>query len=416
MRIAILVEGTRGDVHPMLVLGTALEAAGHRVRLCAPPDFGSEAVAHGLEFVALGESVRAYMGDVAGALHHGGLRFLREMKRWGDRSLVSQAAVLPRATSDADFVIGAGSILFAASVAELHDVPFRYVAYTPALLPSREHTPAVFPFQLRAHWANRLLWRAAGTLMNGMALRTVNRQRAALGMMPVRDLLSHTVSDRPIVAVDRALAAMPADCPVGYDQIRCLHPFEPEPLPAALEQFLAAGAPPVFLGFGSMPDPAPDATTRRVLDAIARLGCRALISRGWAGLGDGPLPAGVMAIDPVPHASLFPRLAAVVHHGGAGTTHTAARAGVPQVIVPHVLDQFYFARRVSSLGVGPSPIPRARLDATRLATTLGDVLGSRAFAACARDLARRLGDLGPTRPEASVILGAPRRRSPSLAA
>jgi len=121
----------------------------------------------------------------------------------------------------------------------------------------------------------------------------------------------------------------------------CLHPFEPGPLPEKLEAFLDAGEPPVYVGFGSMTDPDPAAATRVVLEAVARAGVRAVLSRGWAGLGGVPLPSEVMEIGPVSHASLFARVAAVVHHGGAGTTTTAARAGAPQILVPHILDQFH---------------------------------------------------------------------------
>ena len=135
------------------------------------------------------------------------------------------------------------------------------------------------------------------------------------------------------------------------------------------------------------------------------LGCRAIISRGWARLGDGPLPHGVMAIGAVSHASLFPRLSAVVHHGGAGTTHTASRAGVPQIVVPHVLDQFYFARRVQTLGVAPPPIPRAKLNVARLAAVVRDTIENQQLGARAADLARELADLGPVSPQASAVLG-----------
>jgi UDP:flavonoid glycosyltransferase YjiC (YdhE family) len=221
----------------------------------------------------------------------------------------------------------------------------------------------------------------------------------------VSNVVQHVTSQRPLVAADRPLAPMPDDCPIPSEQIRCLHPFEAEPLPEDLERFLDAGPPPVYFGFGSMPDPEPARTTGRLLAAIARLGCRALVSRGWAGLGDGPLPDGVMAIDTVSHASLFPRLRAIVHHGGAGTTHTASRAGVPQIVVPHVLDQFYFARRVQGLGVAPPAIPRARLSVTRLAAAVRDTLESQHLGARAADLARQLADLGPVSPQACTILG-----------
>jgi UDP:flavonoid glycosyltransferase YjiC (YdhE family) len=404
MKVAIVAVGTRGDVHPMLSLGAALTAAGHGVRLFAPPDFADDAAATGLEFVPVGASVRAYLGGLAGALHGNGLAFVREMTRYCETTVGHEFATLPGGTADVDFVIGAGTTMFAASAAELHGIPFRYVAYVPSLLPSPTHTPAMFPFQVRARWANRLLWRGATAAMNAMTGRTVNAYRERLGLAPVSDIARHVLSPRPLVAVDAPLAPMPADCPVAHDQIRCLHPFDREPLPDDLERFLDAGAPPVYLGFGSMTDPNPTRTTGQVLEAITRLGCRAIISRAWAGLGDGDLPEGAMAVDPVSHASLFPRCSAVVHHGGAGTTHTASRAGVPQVVVPHVLDQFYFARRVQALGVAPPPIPRAKFNVARLAATVRDTLERQNLSARAADLARQLADLGPVSPPASAVL------------
>jgi UDP:flavonoid glycosyltransferase YjiC (YdhE family) len=144
-----------------------------------------------------------------------------------------------------------------------------------------------------------------------------------------------------------------------------------------------------------MTDPDPAATTEGLIDAIAASGCRALISRGWAELGGEALPEHVMAIGAVAHARLFPRVEAVVHHGGAGTTHTAARAGVPQIVVPHVLDQFYFARRVHELGVGPPAIRRRRLSAARLAETVRATLDNELLADRARELGRQLAAVAP---------------------
>jgi sterol 3beta-glucosyltransferase len=115
-----------------------------------------------------------------------------------------------------------------------------------------------------------------------------------------------------------------------------------------------------------------------------------VISHGWAGLGDGALPEGVLAVGAVSHARLFPRMAAVVHHGGAGTTTTAARAGVPQIIVPHFLDQHYWAGRVRELGLGPPPIPRTKLSAERLTAALRETVGNEIVAERAQELGRRL--------------------------
>jgi vancomycin aglycone glucosyltransferase len=240
--------------------------------------------------------------------------------------------------------------------------------------------------------------------MNAVARRDLSWRRAVLGLAPIQDVISHTLSPRPVVAVDRPLAPVPPDCAGDVTQIRCLHPLDGEPLPPKLESFLEQGEAPVYLGFGSMPDPDPVSTTRQLLEAIERIGCRALISKGWAGLGDGPLPDGVMAIDPVCHARLFPRCAAIVHHGGAGTTHLAARSGVPQILVPHVLDQFYFARRVLDLGIGPPALGRRRLAVPMLVDTIRATLDNELLAERAADLAQELRALGAVEPDLAALL------------
>jgi UDP:flavonoid glycosyltransferase YjiC (YdhE family) len=404
MKIAIAVEGTRGDVYPMLALAETLTRAGHGVRLIGPPDFEAVAESRGIEFWRMGEPVRPFLEETAEAIQSRGLRFVREINRWGKQSVEHQFREIPEATRGMDRVFAAGTILAAGSAAERHDIPFRYVLYTPGMIPSVAHTPVFLPFQVESHFANRCFWAFVKALTNGWLSRDVNRLRRVTGLAPVKDLFGHVLSERPILAVDRDLAPVPTDSPYAIEQIRCLHPAEGEPLPPKLETFLESGPPPVYLGFGSMTDPHPERTTRRMLEALSALGCRALISKGWAGLGDGPLPDGVMAIDPVSHASLFPRMAAVAHHGGAGTTHVAARSGVPQILVPHVLDQFYFARCIQAHGVGPPAIPRGQLTAERLTGTLRATLDNELLAERAAELGQRLAALGSTEPDLDRLL------------
>jgi vancomycin aglycone glucosyltransferase len=388
MRIAIAAEGTRGDVHPMLALAEHLVAAGHSVRFCAPPDFRDAVAARGVEFVALGVDARAFMTESAAAVRSGGIPFLRRILAWGEQGIENQFRVLPEAAAGMDLVLGAGTILAGASAAELHGIPYRFIAYTPAMLPSAEHAPVFFPLQTRGRRVNRALWWSARAFVALVLRRDLNRARRALGLAPVRDAIGHVLSARPVLAVDAPLAGLPVDCGLDAVQIPCLHPRGGDPLPEKLEHFLAAGPAPVFFGFGSMPDHDPRATTRELLEAIEQIGCRALISRGWAELGDGALPGHVSLVDDVSHARLFSRTAAVVHHGGAGTTHSAARAGVPQLVVPHLLDQFYFARRVHELGVGPPALPRRKLTAARLAERVRAMLDNELLAERAAELAR----------------------------
>jgi len=162
-----------------------------------------------------------------------------------------------------------------------------------------------------------------------------------------------------------------------------------EPLPADVEEFLAAGDRPVYLGFGSMPSKDPAGRTAVVLEAVQRAGCRALLGSGWSGIGEGVRAPRCKVIGAVNHAALFPRLSAVVHHGGAGTTATALRAGVPQIIAPHMFDQHDWAARVRAAGLGPAPLKRY-FTADALASALRDTLGDAMMARRARSMAGRL--------------------------
>jgi sterol 3beta-glucosyltransferase len=155
---------------------------------------------------------------------------------------------------------------------------------------------------------------------------------------------------------------------------------------AALEAFMA-GEPPVYVGFGSMIGADPDRLTREVVEALRLAGRRGVLLGGWQDLGRGALPDHVLRVDDVPHEWLFPRCVAVVHHGGAGTTAAALRAGVPQVVCPYFADQPFWAARVAALGVGPRAVPQGELTAARLAGGITAALGDQVV----RDRAAALG-------------------------
>ena len=167
-----------------------------------------------------------------------------------------------------------------------------------------------------------------------------------------------------------------ADSPIGW-----------EPSPGLLA-FLDAGPPPVYFGFGSMTSGDPEGTLKAILKALELTRQRAILLSGWGGLGEGyKLPDYAYAVQSVPHGWLFPRMAAVVHHGGAGTTGAGLRAGVPSILVPFVADQPSWARRVAELGVGPRPIPFRQLTAERLADAISQATSDDAM----RERARRMG-------------------------
>jgi UDP:flavonoid glycosyltransferase YjiC (YdhE family) len=155
-----------------------------------------------------------------------------------------------------------------------------------------------------------------------------------------------------------------------------------------LMAFLEAGPAPVYIGFGSMTDRNPEALTRIALDALAASGQRGVLLSGWGGIGKENLPDTVFVIDSAPHDWLFPKMAAVVHHGGAGTTAASLRAGVPSIVVPFIADQPFWGDRVHKLGVGPAPLPRKQLTAAALADAIRTAVGNQEM----RTRAAALGD------------------------
>jgi vancomycin aglycone glucosyltransferase len=389
MRVAIAVEGTRGDIHPMLALGTALRDRGRDVVFCAPPDFEERVSRSGLAFRPVGTQVRPYLEREARSLHGGAAGMLRAGERFFHENLSAQFRDLVRAAEGAELVIAAGTQFAAASVAELFGAEYRLVAYDPTLIPSSEHPPFSIPRGDLPRWLNRLAWRAQHAATQLRMRPALNRERSRLGLPPLADLYARCLGTRPILAAEEILAPAPADA-AEVQTIGCLHPFDEAPLPEKLELFLAAGPAPIYVGFGSMTDPDPERTTRMVLEAVRRVGVRAVLSEGWAGLGRTPLPSQVMAVGGLSHASLFRRVAAVVHHGGAGTTTTAARAGTPQILVPHVLDQFHWAQRVEKLGLGPPAIPRRRLEVDWLCAAIRSTRDNEVLSERATEIGARL--------------------------
>jgi vancomycin aglycone glucosyltransferase len=386
MKIVLAAAGSRGDISPLLVLGSALLARGHETVFCAAPNFQNWVESQGLPFRPCGRDLQAMLADRADVLLARPLRLLREAMALIREEFTAYMDVLQPAAQGADLVVGTAAHLAAHSAAESAKTRFRCVVYCPLLFPSGEHPPAFVPFRRLPRTLNSPLWILSSFLMDAALKPTVNRRRRDMGLRPVSDLWRHCLGERPILAADPALAPLPADVADHVNQTGALLFNDPAPLDPELESFLSAGPPPVYIGFGSMTDKNPGETSRMLRQAVRASGVRALISAGWAGFQTDADPF-VRTIGEVSHARLFPSLAAVVHHGGAGTTATAARAGVPQIIIPHLLDQHYWARRVRDLGLGPPSIPRKRLNEKSLAAALRRCVEDAAFSARAKEFA-----------------------------
>jgi len=373
MRVLLAGYGTRGDVQPLVAVGERLRADGHEVVIGASPVFADWVRGHGLEFHAIGGDIEALIKGYGGELARHPARLMGRLLGSLREEIDLSFDQTYDAARGADLVV-AGVHTAAPSVAEALGLPFRTLLFCPQVLPSRHHPPLGVPWMALPGPCNRLLWWALGRAFDRALGKTLDRHRRRLGLPPVTHLLSRLIAQRPIVASDALLGGLPEDAPAGTEQIGSLALGDDGALDSGLDRFLAQGEPPVCIGFGSMPDGDPRRTTRALVEALGTCGRRGVILSGWAGLGDAGLPPGVFIARSAPHGRLLPRVAALVHHGGAGTTAAAARAGLPQVVVPHFVDQYYWAHQVHRRGLGSRPIPRGALTAARLARAIHEAL------------------------------------------
>lgn len=399
MRIAILALGTRGDVQPYVALGRGLQAAGHQVRLFTHQDFEGLVRAHGLAFWPARGSVQAVAespemrellarGNFIAITARTAQEAQRAALRWAEDGLAACQGV--------DLIIaGIGGLSVGLALAEKLALPLIHaylVPFTPtAAFPGVLLPPSLArlgPFVSRAshRLTRQIMWQ-------GFRAGDSAARRQVLGLAPAPFWGPHAsphLRRSPVLyGFSPSVIPRPPDWDArvhvtGYWFLDAEADWSPPP---ELLAFLHDGPPPVYIGFGSMSSRQPEETTGLVLRALERARQRAILLSGWGGLRRADLPDSVFMVDSIPHAWLFPRVAAVVHHGGAGTTAAGFRAGVPSVIIPFFGDQPFWGGRVAALGVGPPPIPRRQLTVERLAAALQRAVTS-------QDMRRRAADLG----------------------
>ena len=391
MRIAIIALGSRGDVQPYIALGKGLKEAGHVVRLVTHQSFEGLVNSQGLEFW----SVRGNVQDVVESqemrelLEKGNfLAITSRTAKEAQRAALQWAQDGLAACQGMDLLLaGIGGLFIGLALAEKLGLPFVQAYYVP-FTPTAAFPGALLPVSLPRFGGsfNRLSHHLTRQMM-WQGFRSADQQaRQQVLSLPAAPLLGPYRTDRlrrsPILyGFSPAVIPKPADWDenthvTGYWFLDPAADWTPPP---ALTDFLQAGSPPVYIGFGSMSSRKPEETTDLVLQALAQAQQRAIILSGWDGLCKANLPDNVFVVDSISHAWLFPRVAAVVHHGGAGTTAAGLRAGVPSVVIPFFGDQPFWGQRVADLGVGPAPIPRKKLTAERLAQALQEAVSNQAL-------------------------------------
>ncbi|MEV0248225.1 glycosyltransferase [Nocardia sp. NPDC050712] len=350
MRVLLTTVGSRGDVEPVAALAAALRGLGAEVRVCAPPDedFAALLARVGVPLVPLGPTVRSVVAGTKPPTMEDAFRFAAEL-------VAARFEKLTAAAEGCDAIVATGLMPAGArDVAEQLGIRYVYASYQLYGLPSPYFGPGARPGKQSpgAETDNRALWKQDAERVNALYGGPLNTHRAALGLPPIDNVRDYVFTEQPWLAADPTLC--PAEGLTDFDLIQTGAWILPDdrPLPDELETFLYAGKPPVYIGFGSIASYLPKDIAQVAIAAVRAQGHRVVLARGWAGLTAVDEAADCFVVGEVNQQALFARVAAVVHHGGAGTTTTAARAGAPQVVVPQIADQPFWAARVAELGIG----------------------------------------------------------------
>ena len=427
MRILITTFGTRGDVQPYVALGGALRARGHEVTLAVAEGFRDLAEGVGVRLHPAGTRMLAMLREAMPELRgpRDALRALGGM-RAAMREHLDEQWDAARA-ADPDLIIHHPKCLVGSSLAEALGVPGALSLPLPFYTPTRAFPIPFLGGTSLPGWANRASYgftRVATVVYGGM-INEFRRARGLRGIGRLADpLRAPDGSPVPVLyPYSRHVVPVPADFPpsahvTGYWFLERDPTWRPD---ARLADFLSAGAPPVYVGFGSMGfGKGADERRDAVLGALEANRLRGVVATGWGGLTVGESPSeDVLVVDDVPHDWLFDRVAAVVHHGGAGSTAAGLRAGKPTLVCPFLGDQPFWGARVSAAGVGPAPLPARQLSAG-LTDRLGELVGTEEYRRRAAELADGIRDedgLGSgveVVEDLAMVRGrpGPRRRSP----
>jgi len=386
MRVLLTTFGSRGDVQPVLAMAVALRALGADARVCAPPDeeFAKLFAAAGVPLLPAFTSVREWVVEMVPK------RATISLPQLAARVMAAQygaigAAVDSFGASGCDVMLTTGlfsSVVAARAVAEQRNMRYLLAAYCPIFLPSPYQRPFEYPSHPlpRDVTDNQVLWERDVQVMNELFGEGLNTLRGSIGLPKVDNVRDHGYTDRPWLAADPVIAPWRPTARLDVVQTGAWILPDERPLPVELIRFLDAGTPPVYVGFGSLP--APKDFARMAIDVVRAQGRRVLLSRGWAELALVDDSDDCCIVGEVNQQALFPRVAAVMHHGGAGTTTAAARAGSPQVVVPQIVDQPYWASRVWDLGIGSAhegPTPTAASLSAALESALSPTTRARAL-------------------------------------
>jgi vancomycin aglycone glucosyltransferase len=376
MKISIIINGTRGDVQPMLALAIGLKKNGHEVILCAPPENEELANKYNCPFVAFGPNYKELFKQ--NSQMKGGATAApspKEMKKETE----NQITKLPKIIEGSNLVLGVGFVLGVHTVADLLKIPYRFVIFYPMLLGTSKNDPLL----------NRLLFGIGRSMTNLVMKSSINKMRRQLGLPIIKDVWKHWMGEHVIAACDKELNAVRYGVSFNFTQTGYILLPAQDGLPEYVDNFLKSGKPPIYIGFGSNPVDRPEKYNPIFNEVSKETNQRLIISKGWANLQENN-STDILYVDDIPFELLFPRLAAIVYHGGTGTMAAAARAAIPQAAFPFMADQFENRKQIVKLGLGPKTCDFKKLTANAISSAIKDCVNNIEFKKKAGEISEKL--------------------------
>ena len=393
-RILFSGDGSGGDLLPMVLMAREFKLAGYEVCVCGSSEFSQmasdfdvpfEGYPHNYSKLYLENQRTGYIHNIRENIRH------QEMLFQGEYELLSKIA------PQFDVMINFLAEIFVPSIAEAFELPNIKLYTFPVVRSERYAPPTGLPFITENKWLNRLQWDAAVLAARHLFSynATVNRLRQKLDLPPIRDLLgNNSRCDHMMIGLYKELMPPCSSwSDIDYTYIGPCLPTAQVRLSDDLEAFLSRGSKPIYIGFGSMRHANSDRLTRMLLEAANDAGVRTIIAQATSDIGAGlPESENVFVLKdyPIPHHVLFPRVKAAVHHGSWITTHLAAQAGVPQLVLPQASDQYLWADVVAKNGLGPKGVDMNRMKARKLSAAIESLTRRQEYETNARALAQRV--------------------------
>jgi len=400
MNIALICLDTRGGVQPYIALGTGLQRHGHYVRIVAQENYRAMVHGYGLDFHAIPGNIENILDrkENRGATEKGFLSAHLLIIRVFKQTITDWMREAVTGCQGCDLIIGGvGGMYIGYSIAEKMRIPFLQAHLQPVTA-TTAFPGIIMPWLWRMNCGciNRLSHYAVQQLFWQPFRMAVNHARRTVLNLPPASVwgrIGHVDKEKLMLyGFSRHILPKPQDWPqqvhiTGYWFMDTADSWIPSP---ELENFLRNGPPPVLVGFGSMTSDNREEFTDTIVSALKQAGVRGILVSGWGGLCQNNLSSDIFAVESLPYDRIFPRMAAVIHHGGAGTTAQALRCGIPSIIVPFTAEQPFWGETVWRLGAGPKPIPRSRLTSERLATAITGTIDNAAMKSVNHAIAEKI--------------------------